>query len=162
LICDALSLILFVHLAFAEDSDKRLASASLNRTHHRILFLVAHKPGVTVGEIVNLLRLTGQAVQPPLRALIDNHLVKQQSSERDRRKRHLTITKNGITFLNSLSSGQFARLSDVRRRVGDDSFEQFLRVMRAMTTESDREWLYPTYMNTRPGDLKMANKESLA
>lgn len=72
---EALSLILFVHLTMAEDADKRLASAGLNRTHHRILFLVDHKSGVTVGEIVNLLRLSAQAIQPPLRTLIDNQLI---------------------------------------------------------------------------------------
>ena len=141
---DALSLVLFVHLAFAEDADKGLAPSGLNRTHHRILFLVAHKPGVTVGELVTLLRLSGQAIQPPLRVLIDNNLIEQQSSEQDRRKRHLIITERGMTFLNTLTGRQFARFTEARRRVGDDSFEGFLRVMRAMTSESDREWLYPT------------------
>lgn len=140
---EALSLVLFVHLAVVQDADKELAATGLNRTHHRILFLVAHKPGVTVGEIVNLLRLTAQAIQPPLRALIDKQLITQQSSERDRRKRHLIMTERGTAFLNRLTGGQFARLAEARRRVGDDSYDGFIRFMRAMTTPPDKAWLYP-------------------
>lgn len=145
---DALSLILFVHLAIAGDADKGLASTGLNRTHHRILFLVAHKPGVTVGEIVNLLRLSAQAIQAPLRALLDNGLIEQQSSEKDRRKRHLVITERGMTFLDALSSTQFARIAEARRKAGDESFEGFLRIMRFMTNDADREWLYPSKTQT--------------
>ncbi len=140
---DALSLILFVHLAIAGDADKGLGSTGLNRTHHRILFLVAHNPGVTVGELVSLLRITAQAIGAPLRTLIDGHLIEQQSSERDRRRRHLIITDEGRKFLDELSRGQFARIAEARRKAGDESFDGFLRMMRFMMDEGDRDWLFP-------------------
>jgi len=139
---DALSLVLFVHLAIAADADKRLSPAGLNRTHHRILFLVGHRPGVTVGEIVNLLRVSAQAIQAPLRTLIDNGLIEQQSSERDRRKRHLILSEQGKTFLEELASGQFARIAAARMRAGEESFDGFVRVMRAMMDDEDRDWLF--------------------
>lgn len=141
---DALSLILFVHIAIAEDADKRLTPNGLNRTHHRILFLIGLRSGVTVGEIVNLLRVSAQAIQAPLRTLIDNGLIEQQSSERDRRKRHLVLSGKGAAFLESLASGQFARIAAARRNAGEESFDGFLRVMRSMLDEQDRDWLFPT------------------
>jgi len=141
--CETLSLLLFVHLAIIEDANKKLVSAGLNRTHHRILFLVGHKPGVTVGEIATLLRLTTQAIQPPLRVLLDKQFVEQQSSERDRRKRHLILTERGTEFLKMLTSGQLARMVEARRRVGDDGYEGFIRFMRAMAAPDDSAWLYP-------------------
>jgi len=141
--CETLSLLMFVHLAVAGDGDRKLVSAGLNRTHHRILFLIGHKPGVTVGEISTLLRLTTQAIQPPLRTLIDKDFIEQQSSERDRRKRHLNLTARGVEFLTMLTSGQFSRMAEARRRAGDDSYEGFLRFMRAMTMPEDAAWLYP-------------------
>lgn len=140
---DALSLILFVHLALADDADRKLASTGLSRTHHRVLFLVAHRPGVTVGEIVTLLRLSAQAIQAPLRALIDDGLIEQETSESDRRKRHLIATKQGKDFLKEISEAQFRRILDARNRAGDDAFDGYLRIMRAMTGEGDFEWLYP-------------------
>lgn len=140
---DALSLILFVHLAIAGDADKGLGSTGLNRTHHRILFLVAHSPGVTVGELVSLLRITAQAIGAPLRTLIDSHLIEQQSSERDRRRRHLIITDEGRKFLDELSRKQFARIAEARRKAGDESFDGFMRMMRCMMDEADRDWLFP-------------------
>lgn len=157
---DALSLILFVHLAIAGDADKGLSSTGLNRTHHRILFLVAHRPGLTVGEIVILLRVSAQAIQAPLRNLLDNGLIAQQSSERDRRRRHLTITEQGRAFLETLSNAQFARIAEARRKAGDEAYEGFLRVMRAMMDETDREWLFPRKTNgaggLRLGELNLA------
>lgn len=145
---DALSLILFVHLAIAEDADKRLIPAGLNRTHHRILFLIGHRPGVTVGEMVTLLRVSAQAIQAPLRSLIDNGLVEQQSSEKDRRRRHLILSEQGATFLQSLASGQFARIAAARKRAGEESFDGFLRVMRSLMDEQDRDWLFPNLKPT--------------
>ena len=141
--CESLSLILFVHLAVIGDANKQLIAAGLNRTHHRILFLVGHKPGVTVGEIATLLRLTTQATQPPLRTLLDKQLIEQQSSESDRRKRHLVLTDRGVDFLTKLTSGQFARLAEARRQAGDASYEGFVRFMGFMATADDHAWLYP-------------------
>ncbi|MGE4404334.1 MarR family winged helix-turn-helix transcriptional regulator [Pseudomonas sp.] len=148
-----LSLVLFVHLAIAGDADKGLNTTGLNRTHHRILFLVAHKPGVTVGEIVSRLRLSAQAIQAPLRALLDNGLLEQQSSERDRRKRHLVLTERGRSFLHAISHGQFDRITEARKRAGEDAFEGFLRFMRAMTSEEDREWLNPLGESAAPASF---------
>ncbi|MGD9810515.1 MAG: MarR family winged helix-turn-helix transcriptional regulator [Sphingobium sp.] len=140
---DALSLVLFVHLAIAADADKQLSPTGLNRTHHRILFLIGHRPGVTVGELFNLLRVSAQAIQAPLRTLIDSGLIEQQSSERDRRKRHLILSAEGQAFLAELASGQFARIAAARKRAGEESFEGFMRVMRMMMDAEDRDWLYP-------------------
>ncbi|MBT8472505.1 MAG: MarR family transcriptional regulator [Marinicaulis sp.] len=141
---DALSLLLFARLALAADADSELASCEFGRTHHRILFLVAHRPGVTIGEIVTLLRLSAQAIQGPLRGLIDAGMIEQQSSERDRRKRHLNATAIGEEFLAEISNGQFERIANARRRAGDDSYDGFVRFMRALMEKADREWLYPS------------------
>jgi len=141
--CEALSLILFVHLAVIDDGNKQLGSVGLNRTHHRVLFLVGKKPMVTVRELVSLLRLTAQAIQPPLRTLIDRSLIEQKSSDHDRRKRHLVLTARGNELLEILTAGQMANLAEARRRVGDDGYDGFLGFMRAMMTASDKAWLYP-------------------
>lgn len=140
---EVLCLILFVHLALVTDADKALAATGLNRTHHRILFLVALRPGVTVGEIVVLLRVTAQAIQAPLRTLLDDGLVEQQSSERDRRRRHLTLTDRGEKFLGTLSDAQHSRIEAALGAAGGLRYENFLDVMRGMTDWNDREWLYP-------------------
>lgn len=141
---DALSLLLFAHLAVAADADRALAATGLNRTHHRILFLIALKPGITVGEIVGLLRVTAQAIQSPLRTLIDDALIQQQSSKRDRRRRNLVLTERGRTFLNTLSGAQYTRIAKAVGSVGKRQRQGFFDVMRGMMDEHDRDWLYPS------------------
>ncbi|WP_162849053.1 MarR family winged helix-turn-helix transcriptional regulator [Sphingobium amiense] len=142
-ISEALSLILFVHLAVAADADKALTATGLSRTHHRILFLVALRPGVTVGEIVTLLRVTAQAIQAPLRTLIESGLIEQQSSERDKRRRHLVLSERGQTFLTALADAQYARIAKALDDAGAGPVQGFLSIMQAMMDEHDRQWLYP-------------------
>ena len=47
--------------------DRILATRGLTRMHHRILFFVAHTPGMSVGELQATLDVTKQALNAPLR-----------------------------------------------------------------------------------------------
>lgn len=140
---EALSLLLFVNLALAAEADKELEVEQLNRTHHRILFLVDYRPGVTIGEIVSLLRLTPQAVRGPLRTLIEHGLVRQEASNTDRRKRYLFTTADGDSLLTAVTKPQSRRISAALEIVGATKAEGFMAFMRVMMNTSDREWLYP-------------------
>jgi DNA-binding MarR family transcriptional regulator len=157
---ETLTLILFVHLAIAADADKGLLGTGLNRTHHRILFLVAHRPGVTVGEIVTLLRLTPQAVQVYLRTLLDNNLVEQSSSEEDRRRRHLSTTARGKDFLALISRDQYARIASTLGTAGPTNAKSFINLMRDMLDESDRNWLYPKAEQPRALIVRKAKRSA--
>jgi DNA-binding MarR family transcriptional regulator len=142
-VAETLSLFLFVHLALASDADRDLAGAGLGRTHHRILFLVDCQPGITVGEIVTQLRVTQQAIQGPLRELISAGLVRQDSSEKDRRMRHLSTTPRGRQRLAATSKMQYRRISEALGAAHSQRRRAFLAVMRAMLDEHDRERMYP-------------------
>ena len=140
---ETLNLFLFVHLALTSDADRGLSGAGLGRTHHRILFLVDARPGVTVGEIVAQLRVTQQAIQAPLRQLISAGLIRQDSSERDRRLRHLSTTALGRERLAATSKLQYRRIAEA---LGTNKARRsaFLATMRGMLDEVDRERMYPS------------------
>jgi Transcriptional regulators len=140
---ETLALFLFAHLALASDADKGLAEEQLNRTHHRILFLVDCRPGVTVSELVNLLRVTPQAINSPLRTLIDHGLIRQKESATDRRKRDLFLTEEGEALLATVTEVQFRRISAVFDLADAKVTEGFLSVLRGLMDEADRNWLFP-------------------
>lgn len=137
----ALELILFAHIGIAADADVRLAPLGLNRTHHRILYVVYRGPGTTVGEVTQLLRLTPQAVQSAARRLIFEGFIRQEASALDGRKKPLFITETGATLQASISRNQTIRLTQAFQRVGKEAVAGLLETMLALIDESDADWL---------------------
>jgi len=98
---------------------------------------------VTVSELVNLLRVTPQAINSPLRTLIDHGLIRQKESATDRRKRDLFLTEEGEALLATVTEVQFRRISAVFDLADAKVTEGFLSVLRGLMDEADRNWLFP-------------------
>src|SRR5690606_13520856 len=73
--------------AFAARPDELHARRGLSRVHHRILFFIAAYPELSVKQLLGYLRVSKQALNTPLRQLIEMHLVESQPAENDKRKR---------------------------------------------------------------------------
>lgn len=136
-----LGLFLFAHLRLAADADKDLAALGLHRTHHRILYLAGRAPGTSVGEIIALLRLTPQGIQAPMRRLIQDGLIEQRSSDRDRRKRQIYLTAEGAKLQNRLAAKQYERLLNAYAAAGPDSLAGFFKTMFALIDPADAEYI---------------------
>lgn len=137
----ALEFFLFAHLNLAADAENELAPLGLHRTHHRILYLVGGYPGTSVGDLINTLRLTPQAVQAPMRQLNEDGYVEQRYSSTDRRKRCLFITPKGQALVARLSNHQHSRLAEAFDLAGPTATKGFLSVMEHMLTERDRHFI---------------------
>ena len=81
--------------AFTAKPDEMLARRGLSRVHHRILFFIASYPDLSVKELLSYLGVTKQALNTPLRQLIEMHLVESLTAEDDKRKRMLRFTTEG-------------------------------------------------------------------
>jgi DNA-binding MarR family transcriptional regulator len=137
----ALELFLFAHLNLAADAEAELTSLGFHRTHHRILYLVASHPGTNVGDLINTLRLTPQAVQSPMRQLNERGYVEQRYATTDRRKRCLFVTSKGTALLAKLSSRQHRRIAEAFHSAGPTAVKGFLAVMGNMLTKEDRHFV---------------------
>ena len=85
----------FGYQAFTAKADEMLARRGLSRVHQRIVFFIAHHPGVSVKELLSLLGVSKQALNTPLRQLIEMNLVRSVAPETDKRKRLLELTVDG-------------------------------------------------------------------
>lgn len=135
----ALTLFMLAHISIAESADRELEPMNMHRTHHRLLYFCARCPGHTVGDAVRALRLTPQAVQTPMRALIKNGWIEQRQSETDKRQRRLYLTPLGRSMHGRLASQQFKLLTEARKKVGERNFQGFVETLRALSRESDLE-----------------------
>jgi DNA-binding MarR family transcriptional regulator len=81
----ALELMFYGWRGMMRDADDYLAGLGLSRVHHRILFVVARRDGLTVGELLGALGLSKQAVHRPMRQLLDGNYVRSERAAGRRR-----------------------------------------------------------------------------
>lgn len=92
---DAIEVLFYAYRAFTAEPDDILAKRGLGRVHHRILYFVAREPGLSVTRLLEVLAVSKQALNAPLRQLADAGLIEARAGKEDKRIRQLTLTAAG-------------------------------------------------------------------
>jgi len=109
----AMEAFFFGYQAFTAKADEMLAKRGFSRVHQRIVFFIARYPALSVKELLNVLGVSKQALNAPLRQLIAMDLVYSEAPEADKRKRLLGLTAEGIKFEAALRREQVKLLQRV-------------------------------------------------
>ena len=135
----AQDLLFFAYRDFTGAADVLLAELGLGRAHHRALHFIGRNPGMTVGDLLALLKVTKQSLARVLTALVEQGLVEQDKGRQDRRQRLLRLTEAGAALERRLFERQRERLVEAFRQAGGPAVEGFGRVMRGIMDQSARE-----------------------
>ncbi|BAU73634.1 MarR family winged helix-turn-helix transcriptional regulator [Metapseudomonas furukawaii] len=130
---DAMEAFFFGYQAFTSKPDEILARRGLSRVHHRILFFIAKYPGLSVKELLGYLGVTKQALNTPLRQLIEMQLVESVAADDDKRKRLLGFTAEGARLEQALRREQVRLLQRAFGESGADAVHGWLAVNRALS-----------------------------
>jgi DNA-binding MarR family transcriptional regulator len=125
----ALELMHFAYRAFTAGPDRILEGRGLQRVHHRILYFVGRHPGISVNGLLAILAVSKQALNAPLRQLLEMRLVDSQAAAVDRRVRELRLTSEGSHLEASLSGVQRRSMAKVFRGAGDAAEAHWRKVM---------------------------------
>lgn len=136
---DAIELMFFAYRDFIADPDAILEEHGFGRAHHRVLHFVAVSPGISIAELLDILRVTKQSLARVLRDLIDAGHIDQRIGANDRRKRLLHLTTSGKALHDKLINPQHERFAEVRDAVGEIAFEQWKHTMRLVINSEDRD-----------------------
>ncbi|HEY2405057.1 MAG TPA: helix-turn-helix domain-containing protein [Polyangiaceae bacterium] len=131
---ETLELFHFAFRAFTAKPDKVLAARGLARVHHRILYFVARNPNLTVSALLSILAVTKQALNAPLRQLVEMGLVESRTAHDDRRQRLLRLTLEGEQLERALSGAQRKKMANAFERLGPDA-ERYWRLVMAKVAE---------------------------
>lgn len=126
---EGMDLLFFAWRDTAGASDRLLEEQGLGRAHQRALYLIARRPGLTVGDLLSLLGITKQSLSRVLRTLVDRGLVRQTEGQADRRQRHLRLTEAGGALEERLTALQRARFAKAYREAGAEAVEGFRKVL---------------------------------
>src|SRR5215469_2143672 len=124
-----IELMFFAYRDFTAEPDAILAQHNLGRAHHRVVHFVGRRPGMTVGELLLILRITKQSLNRVLGQLIRQGFIVQHRGPQDRRQRLLELTDKGRELERQLSAPQRARIAAAYRKAGAGSVEGFRKVL---------------------------------
>ncbi|MCI0995319.1 MarR family transcriptional regulator [Pseudomonas corrugata] len=128
----AMEAFFFGYQAFTAKADEMLERRGLSRVHQRIVFFIARYPSLSMKELLALLGVTKQALNMPLRQLMEMHLVNSVASETDKRKRLLELTEEGARFEQALRREQVKLLERVFAEAGEAAVNGWLAVNMAL------------------------------
>ena len=133
----AQDLIFFAYRDLTAAADLILDDLGLVRAHHRAIHFIGRSPGITVGDLLTILRITKQSLARVLTALVEKGYVAQTRGTSDARQRHLSLTDTGQTLERLLFERQREILATAYLEAGAPAVDGFRRVMRGiMDTET--------------------------
>jgi DNA-binding MarR family transcriptional regulator len=122
-------------------ASKALGAEGFSMTKHRILGFATLTPGITIGALVRALRVTHQALNRPLRALISEGYVVAKSGVEDRRQKHLFPTRKGSRLYLRVIAKNIGRVDQVFQGAGPRSVRGFLEVHRRLVEARELQWI---------------------
>ena len=136
-----IELLFFAYRDFTGAADVALAELGLGRAHHRAMHFIGRNPGITVSDLLAILRITKQSLARVLGELMERGYVAQSPGSTDRRQRLLSLTQAGATLERRLFERQQERLRPAYREAGAAAVDGFRRVMRGIMDDAARTYI---------------------
>jgi len=144
-----IELLFFGHAELMRSGDSILKTHDLGRAHHRALYFIARKPGLTIGELMKLLSVTKQSLGRVLSELEERGLIAREQGQRDRRQILIRLTDDGEALETELYAAFREKMVEAYGAAGPGAVGGFWDVL---------EMLLPTDARQRAAALTRANR----
>jgi DNA-binding MarR family transcriptional regulator len=134
-----IELLFFAYRDFTAKADETLLQYGFGRAHHRVIYFVGRNPGMTVSDLLDILKITKQSLSRVLGQLVRQGFIVQRHGTTDRRQRLLHLTDRGTDLERKLTEDQRALVARAYRSAGAEAVEGFRKVLLGMINETDRE-----------------------
>lgn len=121
----------------------QLNDAGLGRAHARALHFIERHPGLTVADLLGLLKITKQSLNRVLNDLLEADYVERRPSARDRRMRQLRLTHKGEALAKAQWEAQRPHLVRAFREAGPEAVAGFRRVLTGLSADERRKSAAP-------------------
>lgn len=135
---DLIELLFFAYRDFISDPDAILAKYGFGRAHHRVIHFVDRNPGLTVADLLDILKITKQSLGRVLKQLVDGGFIHQVTGPHDRRQRLLYATAEGRALAARLSEPQSRRIRTALARLDPQARQTVPRFLFAMIDPAEQ------------------------
>ena len=136
---DLIELLFFAYRDFVGDPDRILENIGFGRAHHRVLHFVDRQPGLTIAELLDILRITKQSLSRVLKELLDQNYVEQRPGVSDRRQRRLFTTPEGKRLARDLARLQTERFTRALGALGPEARPGAIEFLLGMIDPQERD-----------------------
>jgi DNA-binding MarR family transcriptional regulator len=136
---DLIELMFFAYRDFVGDADHLLENFGLGRAHHRVLHFVNRRPGHTIAELLDILKITKQSLNRVLKELLDKGYVEAHPGLNDRRQRLLFPTARGKSLALDVARLQSKRFSRVFAQLPDGARADAIDFLLAMVDAGEQD-----------------------
>jgi DNA-binding MarR family transcriptional regulator len=119
----------FAYRSFTAGPDRVLQQRRLGRVHHRVLYFVGRNPKLSVNALLSLLGVSKQALNGPLRSLVQQGLVVNEQHPQDLRIKQLSLSTTGKKLERQLTRIQMQQLESVFSRAGRKAMKDWQSIM---------------------------------
>jgi DNA-binding MarR family transcriptional regulator len=141
---ELVEMLFFAYRDFVADADDLLEALDFGRAHHRVLHFVGRSPGMSVAQLLDILRITKQSLSRVLKDLLEQGYVIQKEGPEDRRQRLLYLTAEGTALWQKLITPQMRRFRDAAQHLGEDDGslyrELFLQLINPENRDAAEHW----------------------
>ena len=130
-----IELLFYAYRDFTSEADSILSEIGLGRAHHRVLYFVGKYSGMTVRDLLSILRITKQSLSRVLSRLIAEGYVRQQIGDTDKRQRLLFLTSKGSALEARLTDIQCKRFANAYLKSGASDVAGFEQVLNSLLDE---------------------------
>ncbi|WP_262272600.1 MarR family winged helix-turn-helix transcriptional regulator [Microvirga yunnanensis] len=135
---DLIELFFFAYRDFVSDPDRILDEYGFGRAHHRVLHFVSRQPGLTIAELLDILRITKQSLNRVLKELIEKDFIESRMGTSDRRQRLLFATPQGHDLALKLAKLQTRRIMRALSEMEPEGKEAVSRYLLRLIDPDDR------------------------
>lgn len=153
-----IELLFFAYRDFVSDPDEILGQFDFGRAHHRVVHFVGRDPGMTVQQLLDILRITKQSLGRVLKELIDKGYVFQKEGEADRRQRLVYLTEKGEELRQRLMRPQINRIRRAISQSGEDTSELYRKLLYNMVSPENRESVKDWIARVNAADEEQAQR----
>jgi len=134
-----IELLFYAYRDFTSDPDEILKRYRFGRAHHRVVHFVGRKEGMSVAELLAILKITKQSLSRVLSQLVEDGFVEQRKGTRDRRQRLLYLTEQGKELDRQLSRPQRDRVARAYREAGAEAVAGYRKVLIHLIDAAERD-----------------------
>ncbi len=150
-IYELIEALFFAYRDFVGDPDRMLAAYGFGRAHHRVLHFVSRNPGLTIAELLSILRITKQSLNRVLKELLEKRFIDSRPGLIDRRQRLLFVTPVGQSLAEAMANLQTKRIIHALAEIGEDRKETIMAFLIAMIDDDERDRARQLLMGERHG-----------
>jgi len=132
---EALEAMFFGFKTLVKKPDQQLAQMGYSRIHHRILYFVGRNPHCSVNQLLQILDVSKQYLNRPLKQLQADGLINSEVDAQDRRIRRLVLSTKGAALEQQLSALQRERFRKVFEQLGPEAEKHWHDVMRMLAQD---------------------------